>query len=344
MAKKQIVQVGLGDFGRRWMNVVLGHPEWEYAALATRNEEVLNTCAELAGVPTKRRFRSLDELFDAGVTPDAVLITTPYFRHAGEVTLSLEHGCNVLVEKPLAGTLKEAIELVETTQTSEKTVMVAENYRFGAAARLMRDLVSSGSIGTAEMVDVAYFVRHDFAQNDWRIEYRYPVLIENSTHHFDLVRYITGQNADTVYCRAFGTARPSAWEKPNVMVQLTLKNGAEVSYRASWTYSEFETPWEGEWSIRGSKGSLRWTRGQIELIADGATQSFAVDSKDSDHTLGATFAEFNAALEEGRRPTVDIQDNLQTIGIVFAAIESSNSKQPLNVSDFISQPSAFLDR
>ncbi len=36
----KMLQVGLGGFGKRWMRVVLNHPEWEYAGIATRNVKV----------------------------------------------------------------------------------------------------------------------------------------------------------------------------------------------------------------------------------------------------------------------------------------------------------------
>ena len=37
---RKLIQVGLGGFGRRWLEVVLADPRWEYAALATRTPAV----------------------------------------------------------------------------------------------------------------------------------------------------------------------------------------------------------------------------------------------------------------------------------------------------------------
>ena len=50
------------------------------------------------------------------------------------------------------------------------------------------------------------------------------------------------------------------------------------------------------------------------------------------HSLGKVLEEFTAALKEGRKPVVDIDDNIQTLGMVFSAIESIE-KRPTYLSD-----------
>ena len=331
----RMMQVGLGDFGRRWMKIVSGHPSWEYAAIATRNGKVRDECGDEYGVPANRRFGTLSEAFSAGVEADAVLVTTPHFRHLEEVTVALDHGCSVLVEKPLAGDLESCLMLREKARHSSGVLMVGENYRFGDGARRMRGIVESGAVGTPEFVCIQYFVGHEFPKGDWRNDYEYPVLIENATHQFDLLRYVTGTDPVKVYCSAFGSARTPHWPKPNVSAHFEMDSGLMFDFAASWSYGEFRTPWEGIWRLYGSRGSIMWVENRIIIAAGGKRETIALPSMPSDHTRSATFDEFSNALEEGRRPTVDIEDNIRTVGMVFGAIRSSESGMPVSVQELI---------
>ena len=81
---RKLIQVGLGGFGRRWLEVVLADRRWEYAALATRRPAVREAAARRAGLPPERAVGSLAAALEAAPEADAVLVTTPYFRHADD--------------------------------------------------------------------------------------------------------------------------------------------------------------------------------------------------------------------------------------------------------------------
>lgn len=321
----RMMQVGLGGFGKRWMRVVLDHPDWEYVGIATRNEKVRHECGDACGLPAVARLSSLPALVGSGIAADAVLITTPHFRHRDDVVAAFNHGLNVLVEKPLAGKLDDCLAISRAAGRAGSTCMVGENYRFGDGAIKMREIVGSGTIGTVEFISLQYFAGHTFPDGDWRNEYEYPVLIENSTHQFDLIRYVTGKEPLTVFCDAFGSSRVPHWPKVNVSAHFEMEDGLRAHYSASWAYSEFRTPWEGLWRVHGSDGSIFWRENEIVVETEGRTKTYNSKSQSSDYTLAATLEEFTAAIRGGRSPSVDIEDNMQTIGMVFGAIRSSQT-------------------
>ena len=47
----KIMQVGLGSFGRKWMDVILEHGEWEYSAIATRDDAAREESGDQCGLP-----------------------------------------------------------------------------------------------------------------------------------------------------------------------------------------------------------------------------------------------------------------------------------------------------
>jgi hypothetical protein len=155
----RLIQVGLGDFGKRWRDVVLASPDWEYAGLVTRNEQVLREWGVQCQLDDQCLFPDLAGAL-AHVEAEAVLVTTPYFKHAEQVLLALREGRHVLVEKPLCDSLHDAYAVREAVRSSGKTLMVSENYRFRPGPVTVRDLVQRGEIGSPELICVQYFVGH----------------------------------------------------------------------------------------------------------------------------------------------------------------------------------------
>ena len=326
----KIVQVGLGSFGRKWMDVILKDAEWEYSAIATRNDDVRGEAGDLCGLPESARFTDLEEMLAHSDDADAALITTPYFLHAEQALRSLSQGWHVLVEKPLCASLEDAYRIRDAVKDSGRTLMVAENYRFNPGPILMRDLISSGEIGDPEAVFIQYFVRHRFPESDWRNRYRYPVLMENATHHFDLLRFITASEPVSVSGSAFGSRLTEHWEYPSVSVQYEMTGGLSAHFAGSWAYDGFRTPWEGLWRVHGTEGSILWD-GDLKISKEGDKRTIHVETFPPSHSLKKVLEEFTAALREERKPAVDIDDNIQTLRMVFSAIESIEKRAHVSI-------------
>ena len=317
----KVAQVGLGSFGSKWVDVILENGEWEYSAIATRNDKTRKEIGELCGLPESSQFTSLEGMLSHSEQVDAVLITTPYFLHTEQILTSLRFGKHVLVEKPLCATMNEALEISDAVKRSGKTLMVSENYRFNPGSKLMRKLISSGEIGDPELALIQYFVKHRVPKSDWRNQIKYPVLLENATHHFDLLRYITECETVSVSSSAFGSNLAEYWKYPTISSLFEMTGNLNAHFIGSWAYDGFRTPWEGFWRIHGSEGSILWD-GDVKIFKDGEIKTIQVDTFSPDHSLRWVLQEFTAALWEGRKPEVDIDDNIQTMRMVFSSIES----------------------
>ena len=317
--------MGLGGFGRRWLEVVLADPRWEYAALATRSPEARDAAARRAGLPPARSTDSLAAALEAAPEADAVLVTTPYFRHAADVVTALQHGKHVLVEKPLTDNAVDAERIRAAASAAGTTVMVGEDYRFRAGARAVHAIVQGGEVGAPEAIDLQYFVSHRFPAGDWRNDLRYPVLIENNTHQLDLLRYLTGREALAVTASAYGSAATTPWPYPSVAALIEMQRGLHVTFSASWAYAALRTPWEGTWFVRGPQGAVRWDETGITVVRGERRRQIA--SPDPAPRLDLVLAEFTAALDEGRAPSVDLDDNLKTLDIVLGMIRSSEERR-----------------
>src|SRR5436305_3669695 len=83
---------------------------------------------------------------------DAVAVVTPVATHFAIARELLRAGKHVLLEKPLAATVREAEELIALAETNGRTLMVDHTFIYTGAVRKMKELVSRGELG-----DLLYF-------------------------------------------------------------------------------------------------------------------------------------------------------------------------------------------
>ncbi len=101
-------------------------------------------------VLTTNRYQ---DLFDQKL--DAAVIATPPSTHFAIAKACLEHGLNVLVEKPLTLTSAHAEELIELAEKKDRLLMVGHTFEYNAAVHAMRDLIDRGDLGQVYYLDAA---------------------------------------------------------------------------------------------------------------------------------------------------------------------------------------------
>lgn len=104
-----------------------------------------------------------DEFFDAGL--DAVHVATPNHLHAAVACRALGEGLAVLVDKPLAGTVGDALEIHRAAQKSAAPLLVGYFSRYKAPNVAIRRLVADGAIGEPLAMNAVHLGHRD---GDWR--------------------------------------------------------------------------------------------------------------------------------------------------------------------------------
>jgi len=80
-------------------------------------------------------------------TVEAVAVVTPVATHFQIAKELLRAGKHVLLEKPLAATVREAEELIDVAEQNQRTLMVDHTFVYTGAVRKMKEIVSSGELG-----------------------------------------------------------------------------------------------------------------------------------------------------------------------------------------------------
>jgi predicted dehydrogenase len=102
--------------------------------------------------PGASLFASAEELI-ADNSVDAIAIATPVFSHFHLARMALKAGKHVLVEKPICATSEHALELIDIAEARGLVLMVDHTFPYTGPVRKVKELVSSGQIGSPYYYD-----------------------------------------------------------------------------------------------------------------------------------------------------------------------------------------------
>jgi len=334
----------MGGWGRSWAKVLAQHPELvEVVGCVDVEPQMLLQLRADVGIGADLCFESLDAALAAtaaAAPADAVLITTPVGGHAPAALAALAAGKHVLVEKPFATSLAEAQEVVEAAADAGKIVMVSQNYRFYPAAQTAADLVRRGVLGPVSGASVQFrrYANLPPRESNRHYHIRHPLLMDMAIHHFDLMRYVLGQEPVSVYCHAWNPAWSNFTEPPAAVATIAFDGGAVVDYRGSWVSTAAQTTWDGEWQIECAGGVIAWT-GRDDNSLQAESVVLRPHGKRARRVplpvlkywdRAGSLAEFAAAVHSGREPLTSGRDNLASAALMFAAIQSAETGEPIS--------------
>jgi predicted dehydrogenase len=334
----RIVQVGLGPHGRNWAKRVIPDiKEVDVVAYVDTDPHAVELLVQEARVPADRCFGSLHDAI-AATQPEAVLITTALPSHVPVIEAGLDAGLHVLVEKPFAPSLAAARRLVELAAAKGLILMVSQNYRFFPAPRAIAALVSGSGLGKLHEVSID-FRRFSPGLGRHQLEEQ-PLLVDMSIHHFDLLRLILNREPARIYCEAWNPEWTTFTGPCVAVASIVFEGGVVVSYRGSWISSGPVTPWAGDWRLEFENGEVFWTSREDEGVPHDKVVIRQRSSKARTVTLPSmprtgpwgTITEFANAVQAGREPETSGRNNLGTIALVEAAVESATRREPVAIS------------
>jgi len=337
----RLIQVGLGPHGRNWARKVVPEiGEVEVVAFVDKDPYSLDALKEEAGIPADRCFESLTEAI-AATHPQAMLNTTSLPAHVPVTRAALEAGLHVLLEKPFAASVAQAQELVDMAAARNLILMVSQNYRFFPAPRVIASMVHESALGKLYAVEID-FRRYSTVGPNGRGRHHLeeqPLLVDMSIHHFDLLRMILSREPRRIYCEAWNPEW-TAFSGPSVAVaSIDFEGGVVVSYRGSWISAGPVTPWAGEWRMEFENGEVMWTSAADSDITQDRVVVRPRNEEARTITLPpvprtgtwGTLTEFAAAIRSGREPETSGRNNLGTIALMAAAVESAALREPVAI-------------
>src|SRR6516225_6227642 len=194
--------VGLGHRAHMFLHALLGEhaADGRLVGLCDSNPGRLAHAAAIASNArvSVRLYDSPD--FDQMLretSPECLIVRVPDYAHCEYIARALQHGTNVITEKPLTIDAQSCRQIVSARQASGRSVTVAFNYRYAPARALLKQVLISGIIGRVTAVNFEWRLDTYHGADYFRRWHRNKansggLFVHKATHRFDLLNWWLG--------------------------------------------------------------------------------------------------------------------------------------------------------
>lgn len=338
VSKKRVVLVGCGGMSNVWLKASAQLPEIEIVGLV---DLVLSAARQKAADYHLTQAIIGSDFQDVleQSRPEIVFNCTIPEAHYAVTMQALASGCHILSEKPLASSLEQAQAMVTAARQAEKLLVVIQNRRYDLAIRRMAQFLASGALGPLTTVNSDFYVGAHFG--GFREQMQHVLLLDMAIHSFDAARLLTQADPVSVYCQEWNP--PGSWYKhdASAVAFFEMSNGLVYTYRGSWCAEGLPTNWACDWRFIGQQGSAIWDgrdNAQIQTVQQTGSflsgyQDVALPNYTGTNVDGhlSILREFCQCIDQGQEPETRAADNLKSLAMVFAAIESAETGRKVSI-------------
>ncbi|RFU14218.1 gfo/Idh/MocA family oxidoreductase [Rhodobacteraceae bacterium W635] len=303
---------------------------WQVAALWNRTRAK----AEAKAAEYCPEARIEDDWHDmlADSTIDVIDVTLHPDHRAPIIEAALRAGKHVLSQKPFVTDLDTGEDLVKLAEDSGVTLAVNQNARWAPHMAWMREAVRAGLIGDLVSAHVAIHWTHGWTAGTPFDEIEDLILYDFGVHWFDFIASLAPGRARSVFATS-AHAKGQANKVPLLAQALVRLDGGQASliFDGSVPHGPRDTSFVG-----GTIGSL---------VADGrdlSSQSVTLTTETGiarpvlagqwfNDGFRGTMGELLSAIEDGRDPSNNARDNLDSLALAFAAVRSRITGQEVEV-------------
>ena len=301
---------------------------------------VADVCAprrELARklLPHARIYEDAQSLMKAETQLDFVDIATPPKDHAPIACAAMQRGLNVLCEKPLATSVRDAESVLEAAHRYRRTFFPVHNYKHAPSMRAVRDVIDSGRIGAVNLVTLDTF-RTQHARGvpewlpDWRRIRQYAgggIAMDHGAHTFYLTFDWLGSHPLSITAKM--SSQGAYDTEDNFTCTVTFPTGVAMA-RLTWNAAVRKVIY----TIHGDAGAIRLEDDDVEITERGPAgkpiverRSIASHWGDASHKewFGAIIDRFTAAIDAHEYVGADARDAVLCVKLIETAYASSRS-------------------
>lgn len=269
--------------------------------------------------------------------PDVVSIVVPTKDHAAVALDCIQAGAHLLIEKPIASTVKEAQTIIDTAHAASCKLMVGHIIRFNPAVMEMKKRLDADELGRIFQIACR-------REGPFPVRIRdVGVVVDLAPHDIDIIRYLSGSDLIRLYAE---TEKRIHTEHDDLLIAIMrLQNGITAALNINWL-----TPTKvREITVLGEKGMFKvddltqdlyfyenslaiqemWdSLKTISGVNPGKMIRFAIDREEP---LKKEISTFVQALENDSPVPVSGEDGLQALRIASALVQSGLSHQVIEL-------------
>lgn len=213
--------IGCGYWGPQLIRNLHEMPNAELIGVADAKPERLEFVKR--HYPEVRLFSSHTQLLETDV--EAVVVATPIHTHHTLAKEALLAGKHVMVEKPLAASVAEAMELIQIGQARQRIVMVGHTFLYNPAVQELRRLVGDGELGRIYYVDAARL-------NLGLFQRRANVMWDLAPHDISILMYVLGTTPVAVSARGSMCVQDDVHDV--AYLEMLFESGVSAHVHVSW--------------------------------------------------------------------------------------------------------------
>ncbi|NWF87700.1 Gfo/Idh/MocA family oxidoreductase [Candidatus Bathyarchaeota archaeon] len=315
MKKLRVAVIGIGFWGRNHARVFKELEETELLAVCDINAERAQNVAKQFGVKAYTNSGKMLRRKDI----DAVSICTWSLKLADEALKALKTGKHVLVEKPMAVSVKQAGKLVETAQQKKLHLTVGFLMRFIPGIQHMKKAIENRIIGNLVCATAKRVSEWPERIGD------IGVVKDTAIHDIDVVRYLFDEEPIAVYAKT-GSMKYKKFED-YAQIMLTFNGGRSAFIESNWL-----TPYKTRTLIiTGSKAIMKLDYISQELTIEDAKETMQ-PRYPWQEPLKLELQHFANCILRKEKPLINGIDGLKTLQIAEAALKSSETGKVIRIT------------
>ncbi|MCL5271087.1 MAG: Gfo/Idh/MocA family oxidoreductase [bacterium] len=338
------IHIGVGGFGQHWCTAVLPRLRElglaEPVAAVDINPDALGKAKSQLGLSDEQLYTRAAQAL-AEREADFIVIVVPPSIHEEMVDLAVKHGCHILSEKPIADTMAACCRIYRKVMNAGLKMAVTMSHRFDQDKQTLEREIKSGRYGRlSSLIGRNTWNCRKFASwGKYRHEIADPLLVEGTVHHFDIIRALSGADAQTVYAATWNPPWGEYAGDSNGLITMTMTNGVRVFYEGNKTSATTLNGWGRDYfRAECELATLELDNRRLRIMSDLGGERVVTEKE-----LARQPAWTNAWLAElfvnwlngGAPPPNTLDDNIQCCALLFAAVESAHTGRVIDVQDFL---------
>ena len=199
-------------------------------------------------------FKDYNEILKEDV--DVVIICSANSKHKAMAIAAARAGKHVIVEKPIATTIKDAEEMISECRKNNVKLMISFPVRYSPAIARTKEIIDNGDLG--QIVAIAG-TNHGTMPGGWFIDKKLSgggAVMDHTVHVADLMHWMLKSDIKDVYCK-MGTKIHDIPVEDCGLLSLEFDNGTYATLDASWNRPESFPTWgDVTMEIIGTKGTI----------------------------------------------------------------------------------------
>lgn len=317
----------------------------EFVAMCDVRPEAMQQKAEQFCLTDVKQYTDYKQMLKME-KPDLVAIATESGKHAAIALDCIAEGCNVIIEKPIALSIRDADAIIEAGK--QKGVVVCANHqnRFNKSIQYIRQAMETGRFG--KLYHGAAHVRWNrgkgyYEQAAWRGTWEQDggCLMNQCIHNIDLLRWMMGDEIDEVFAYTDRLEHGFLETEDLGLAMIRFKNGAYGLIEG--TTNIFPKNLEETLYIFGQRGTVK-----AGGVSDNTIEVWEFnDGTEDPDTVKATYgenppnvygyghtplyADVIEAITTGRKPYVDAEAGKRAVELVLAIYKSAAEHRPVKL-------------